>query len=274
VANKITSRHFYSPIYEPKSTLPIYPRSVGMDIYPEGISNEPSCKDFYQLFWSVKGCGILNILGTEYNFSEGKIFVLPPKIIHFRKSVSPKWMYRWVSFKGNLDSDIVENFGFKLYPTKAGNCPEKLFETLQCNIVSPTAFTERTNSNLLFQILSLASGEIPDVGTKDNTLVEKCISIIKNNLSSPQLSVDMLSVKLKVHRSTLSKAFHSSTGRKLVDYIAMLRMRTAIELLQNEENSVAEIGRMCGILEPNYFSKFFKRNMGVSPKEFRKNFLQ
>ena len=57
----------------------------------------------------------------------------------------------------------------------------------------------------------------------------------------------------------------------LGQYIQYCRLEYAKKLLKNTEDTIAQISEQCGISDFNYFSRLFKRQYGVSPREYRKN---
>lgn len=87
------------------------------------------------------------------------------------------------------------------------------------------------------------------------------------------LNEDISLVKLAqyVHMNTsyLSRVFKLKTGRNLKDYIWELRLNRAYELLRRPDLRVHEVGEQLGFLTPSYFSYFFKKHTGMTPREFR-----
>ena len=55
----------------------------------------------------------------------------------------------------------------------------------------------------------------------------------------------------------------------VVSLASGIRMEKAKELLNTTEYSMKEICSMCGYSDPNYFSRSFKKNVGVTPTEYK-----
>ena len=66
-----------------------------------------------------------------------------------------------------------------------------------------------------------------------------------------------------------SKLFKAETGTTFVEYLTNLRMERAQELLKDEGLSIKEICASVGYADPNYFSRTFKKNVGVTPTVYR-----
>ena len=69
-----------------------------------------------------------------------------------------------------------------------------------------------------------------------------------------------------------SRIFKEETGKNFVEYLTGVRMERAKELLKEGRCSIKEICCMTGYSEPNYFSRTFKKNMGITPTEYSRKF--
>ncbi len=59
-------------------------------------------------------------------------------------------------------------------------------------------------------------------------------------------------------------------GVTFIDYLTSVRIRKAIELLHSGELKIYEIAELTGYANQHYFSNVFKKNLGVSPAEYRR----
>lgn len=71
----------------------------------------------------------------------------------------------------------------------------------------------------------------------------------------------------------LSDLLKQETGKTAIELIHVFLISEAKNLLQGSENSVSETAYALGFDNPPYFSRLFKKEVGVSPNEYRKNFL-
>lgn len=108
------------------------------------------------------------------------------------------------------------------------------------------------------------------VKPRHNDLFTAIKEYIYENLSG-NLSSEILSSELLIPRNALFKIAKSETGMTLGQYIQYCRLEYAKKLLKNTEDTIAQISEQCGISDFNYFSRLFKRQYGVSPREYRKN---
>jgi len=68
--------------------------------------------------------------------------------------------------------------------------------------------------------------------------------------------------------------FKKETGKTLTEYIQMVRIETAKKLLVEKERNVSEVAELVGYSDIKFFTKQFKKALGVSPNEYRKMFLE
>lgn len=100
-------------------------------------------------------------------------------------------------------------------------------------------------------------------------LVQKVINYINLNLAS-SLSLKELAAMCYISPPYLSNLFKHEVGITLTDYINSQRIHRAARLLTTTDSKIATIAEMVGILDGNYFTKIFKRVMGMTPTEYRK----
>ncbi|WP_077612869.1 response regulator transcription factor [Clostridium sp. Marseille-P2415] len=71
-----------------------------------------------------------------------------------------------------------------------------------------------------------------------------------------------------------SSLFKKETGKTLTEYTQMVRIETARKLLLEKELSISQIAELSGYSDIKFFTKQFKKTLGVSPNEYRKMFLE
>ena len=98
--------------------------------------------------------------------------------------------------------------------------------------------------------------------------VELAKEYINNNYSK-DISLDDVSRQVNISPYYFSKIFKEDMGEGFVEYLTKIRMEKAKELLTTTEYSMKEICAMVGYADPNYFSRSFKKNVGVTPTEYK-----
>lgn len=103
---------------------------------------------------------------------------------------------------------------------------------------------------------------------KFSTPVQKAIIKIDSDLTQ-DLTLKALSIYNNISPGYFSALFKSETGQTLTDFVNSRRVETAKRFLKNSNLQIQTISHHCGIYDVNYFTKLFKKYMGVTPKEYR-----
>ena len=99
-------------------------------------------------------------------------------------------------------------------------------------------------------------------------ITEKCMELIKQNLSSPELSVKWLSSQLYMNENYLSRMFRREMNLPLVKFMMQKKMEAAKKYLDDGYTNLQEVARLTGFADPLYFSKCFKKEYGVAPSKY------
>ena len=100
------------------------------------------------------------------------------------------------------------------------------------------------------------------------TVIDKAITYIQDHYQK-DLSLDEVSKIVNISPYYFSKLFKEATGINFIDYLTNIRMTKAKELLQLPDKSMKEIGIEIGYSDPNYFSRTFKKNVGITPTQYK-----
>ena len=103
--------------------------------------------------------------------------------------------------------------------------------------------------------------------------VAKTIAYIEENYMH-RLTLASISANVNLSSSYLCRVFKSEVGTSITSYLNNLRIRKAATLIKEQDLSLKEISAMVGIDDQLYFSRLFKKCMGISPSEYGKKFHQ
>ncbi|MCF7946653.1 MAG: response regulator [Spirochaetia bacterium] len=110
--------------------------------------------------------------------------------------------------------------------------------------------------------------ENPDAFKQYHPAAARALQILHRAYGEPITLADVAD-RVYVSPQYLSALFKEETGMNFSDYLTELRMRAAKRLLEKQVFKVHEISRMVGYTDSNYFSKVFKRIIGVSPGAYK-----
>lgn len=99
--------------------------------------------------------------------------------------------------------------------------------------------------------------------------VQKVMNYVNLNVAEP-LTLKSLADMCFISPSYLSALFKQETGSTLIDYINTQRVNRAAQLLVQNNYTIAAVAEEVGILDVNYFTKIFKKTLGVTPTRYRR----
>ena len=103
---------------------------------------------------------------------------------------------------------------------------------------------------------------------KDQLFVRRLDAIIYSRIGDGNLTIDAIAAQLHVGRTICYRKIRGITGYTPSDYLRVLRMKKAAELLKEGTKNISEIAYAVGYDNPNYFSKRFKEHFGVPPSQY------
>ncbi|NDV83682.1 two-component regulator propeller domain-containing protein [Bacteroides sp. 51] len=104
---------------------------------------------------------------------------------------------------------------------------------------------------------------------KDNEFIKKMHDIIEKHLDDPDFLIDDFAQAANMGRTIFYKKIKGITNYSPNEYLRIIRLKKAAELLKTTELNVSEIAYKVGFNDPDYFSKCFKDLFGMRPTQFR-----
>ncbi|MDE6331652.1 MAG: response regulator, partial [Muribaculaceae bacterium] len=120
---------------------------------------------------------------------------------------------------------------------------------------------------------------IPDIAPSEVTItsldeqfLSEAIKTVEANMADPDFSVEMLSNSLGMHRTHLYKKLSGITGKTPIEFIRLIRLKRAVQYLVKSQLYISEIAYKVGFNNPRLFSKYFKEEFNMTPREYVKKF--
>lgn len=160
-----------------------------------------------------------------------------------------------------------------------GEFKQEWYDTITSHVSQYLKINLEHSSIFLFQgVHSIHQGYIEAKNelyrsTQLTLIVRQAKQIIDNKYWESSLSLEKLAVQLNVTSVYLSRLFKQELGFNFVQYITYVRMRHAMQLLKQSSLSINEIAEQVGFETQHYFSTAFRKVVGVSPNQFRKQSL-
>lgn len=105
---------------------------------------------------------------------------------------------------------------------------------------------------------------------KEKNVIPEIVHYIEENYQK-EITLQDIADHFYLSREHISRKFKQALGENLSDYLGKIRMDKARILLQNPALTICQIAEMTGYTDEKYFSKVFKKHVGVSPNHYRKS---
>jgi signal transduction histidine kinase/ligand-binding sensor domain-containing protein/DNA-binding response OmpR family regulator len=163
----------------------------------------------------------------------------------------------------SAEEQKVEGFesGADDYITKPFN-----FEILVSRIKNLILKREKLHKAFPAQ-LDIKASELK-ITSLDEQFINKAIKCVEDNISDPDFSVEDLSHQLGISRAHFYKKLMSLTGKSPLEFIRLIRLQQAAQLLKKSQLTVAEVAYKVGFNNPKYFARYFKEEYKVLPSVF------
>lgn len=109
----------------------------------------------------------------------------------------------------------------------------------------------------------------PDLSQRDEQFLERVRGWLQANHDDPEAGVAELAAFLSVEQRTLQRKLKALTGRTPADHLQRYRIESARRLLAQTSHSIQQVAYSCGFSSPQYFSRVFTRQQGMSPSKWR-----
>jgi signal transduction histidine kinase/DNA-binding response OmpR family regulator len=109
----------------------------------------------------------------------------------------------------------------------------------------------------------------PQVTPYDEQFMQQVMSFMEEQMDNTDITIDDFANKLMLSRTVFYRKLKSIVGLTPVDFVCEMRIKRAAQLIERSEYSFSQIAYMTGFSDPKYFSRRFKKIMGVTPTEYK-----
>lgn len=226
----------------------------------------------------VSGKGHCRLLGREWTVGAGELLFLPPREAHrYHADAQQPWMIFWIHFRGQRVQDYLDTLGVTpqqpiIHPAD----PTPLLDAFEDTYRHTRhGFSESSMIGLATafgRLLGLAKTEQRSAGKRSiqsEGRLFKTLAEIRDRPSHPWTLAEM-AANAAMSIPHFSELCRRQTGLPPNTYLIRLRLQRAMELLVHDRCNVAETAQAVGYDDPFYFSRLFRKHMGVPPSTVAK----
>ena len=230
------------------------------------------------LAYCTKGNGILMISDDQIPVSDDQFFIIPRQSsFKFYSVIDVNSRFLVFHFDGKNVQLLVKEFSIvrNLIPSVNNLVAnrEMLFDEIFNNLSKGFHDENLKYVNFCFAHLLAtfiyASKNSDDFADESNSVIRKSIEFMNKNLNL-KLSLERISKEAGYSPTYFTTLFKRETNYSPLSYFSHLKIVKACEFLDYTRTKVKEISFSLGYTDPYYFTKDFKKKMGMSPRQYRK----
>ncbi len=267
----------------------------------KGNQQEYHCHEYIQMWYVAKGSCVHHYEGQMFEVPEGSLFIIPPYFNHSIDTTAfPNSRLISCDFTEDLITkssdqnakDTLFNLAYlepllihcKLsqpslrFTGEKATELEKILEELLIAYNEKQSFYSALIKGNIIKLITLIIEQFQTTVFENNNelfskyrdAIDTALHYIDEHFTEKIYLEDICKMAL-MSPSSFSYIFRQSSGTTFTEYLQQKRVLKSKELLLNSNASVLEIAEQSGFSDTAYFNRVFKKMVGISPGQYRKN---
>lgn len=229
----------------------------------------------FEVYFMKEGKCRYFIDDRSYDVEAGDIIFIPKGIVHKANYLGLPHSRLLINctedYIPQIIRDRLDNSKYLYRSREIAKHAENLFAQIEYEYTHPDDFTKyalKCHTAELFFLMLRHPGSQEEASTGNN-LIDSVIKYIKENYMG-DIKLSGIAKMKSISPEHLSRTFKASTGFGFNEYVTLLRLQRAEEMIKTEpDKTISEIAYECGFNDGNYFSYKFKKMYGISPIKAR-----
>ncbi|MDB4582219.1 AraC family transcriptional regulator [Draconibacterium sp.] len=231
----------------------------------------------YLLAYCTKGSGIVQILGEQVPIADDQFYIIPKgEKFKFYSVLDVNTHFLVAYFNGQKANQLGKEFSLvrNLIPSVNNMVAnrEMLFDEIFNNLSKGFHDENLEYVNFCFGHLLAtfiyANKTYDDIADESSPAVRRALNYLGKNLDK-KLTLTKLAEEVGYSPTYLTTLFKKETNYSPISYFSHLKILKACEFLDYTNMKVKQISFNLGYTDPYYFTKDFKKKMGLSPRNYR-----
>ena len=230
----------------------------------------------FLFFYIRSGSGYLDYEGREYEIKAGDCVFIDCQKPYSHRTSEDLWSLEWIHFNGISVLPVylkyLERGGQPVFHPDSLDDAAAIWESIDLvahsnDYIRDIRINEYLSKLETFLMSFSWNPDIQPAGSNYRTVFALKEYLDGNYME--KITLDTLAEKFLTNKYTLSRSFKEQFGTPIINYLLVTRITRAKQLLRFTDETVEEVGNLCGISPLYYFSRIFKQIEGISPLEYR-----
>ena len=260
-----------------KKSSDISVHNIGFEDCSPGYHYGPRICPYHIIHFVTKGRGVLSIHQERQEVHAGEAFFIPAEqVASYEASKEDPWTYSWIGFLGTGADSFVRQLlvgGKKSFVITSLNTDRYAGLIEEGAMLSGTSMANYYKANsLLLSILSeLATDLTGRISvTAESTLADEIGYYLEMKYSEPVTMMEAAR-HFGIHPNYLTRIFRERYGITPKKFLQQIKMKKAGQMLRKMDMSIGLIAQALGFEDQMAFSKCFRKEMGMSPSDYRRH---
>ena len=242
----------------------------------------PAARNHYLFHYILSGTGTLmadDSKGVTQTYSIKSMqgfMIFPNQITTYGADKQLPWEYVWLEFDGLRVKSLLDTIGLSLDKPVYHARNKSLREDMANEMLYISRHKDESPFHLighlylfLDYLLRSAADEQLEHGSKLREFyIHEALTYIEHNFQN-EITIEDIAGVCGLNRTYFGKIFKEALGKTPQEFLLNYRMLKAAELLKLTSLSIGDVGLAVGYANQMHFSRAFKNNYGISPREWR-----
>lgn len=233
--------------------------------------------EYLEIIYLVRGRFSLKADKKTFEASDGDIIIFNPFEVHESIKLSeeneyyvfiipPDYIQSWQNDKKYRFSNLISD---------SSECRKAIKKASEATEINSREQQLLLNAEV-FRFLYLAASKYAEISEEESEIQNKnkhIVEDVKNRIAycyAEPINIELLANAFFISVSHLQHLFKAQTGMTIIDYVNKTRVENSCRLLETTDYHISAISEKVGIFDYNYFSRLFKKYIGITPTQYRK----
>lgn len=248
----------------------------GIEYCESRYSYGPKKRDYHFIHFVKEGKGLLEIEGKSIEVHQNQLFIVPANMTStYTADAYEPWKYSWIGFTGIESTDFVQNLMHSSKQRYVIDCLDASFYEKRIHSIIKLDQNDMSAyfkiNGIMYEIIGtlLSEHSVNNTTINDTSPAFQAMRYMDLHYYD-DIQISDIANAVGIHPNYLSAMFKDEFAISPKKYLMKLKINKAKKLLSESDDLINTVGNSVGFSDGLSFSKFFKKETGNSPTNYRK----